>query len=351
MTLIECVPNFSEGRRLEVVDEIVAAIAGAPGVTLLDRQSDGHHNRSVITFVGEAAAAAGGRVSRRRHRRPADRPQPPRGRSPALRGHRRGALRAGQGRGHGGLRRDRAPARRPRRRRARHSRLLLRGRRARPERRNLADVRRGEFEGLRDEIGRDPARAPDEGPAAVHPQAGAVAIGARPPLIAYNVNLESADLELARRIAGEIRERDGGLPCVKAIGLALDERRAGLDEPDRLPAHLGAHGLRSRAQPGRGGWGGRARERGRGAGPRRRADRPRARGAALPGSSRATRCSRRRSWTTCCRGPSVGALPRGPSDASPSSVPSPLCTMPLDTNMCSALQSIRTHVRETRREA
>ena len=93
----------------------------------------------------------------------------------------------------------------------------------RPERRNLADVRRGEFEGLREAIGRDPQRAPDEGPAAVHPQAGAVAIGARQALIAYNVNLDSTDLELARRIAGEIRERDGGLPCLKAMGLALDD--------------------------------------------------------------------------------------------------------------------------------
>ena len=74
---------------------------------------------------------------------------------------------------------------------------------------------------MREAIGTDPSRTPDEGPARVHPQAGAVAIGARPPLIAYNVNLDSDDVDLARRIAGEVRERDGGLPNVKAMGLEL----------------------------------------------------------------------------------------------------------------------------------
>ena len=223
MTLIECVPNFSEGRRAEVVDEIVAAIVGAPGVTLLDRQSDAHHNRSVVTFVGEASAAeeaafravaaAAGLIDLNRH----EGAHPRFGATDVVpfvpvkaddmpvcieTAHRLGA-RVGAQLG--------IPV------------YFYEDAARRPERRNLADVRRGEFEGLRDEIGRDPERAPDEGPAAVHPQAGAVAIGARPPLIAYNVNLESSDLELARRIAREIRERDGGLPCVKAIGLALDD--------------------------------------------------------------------------------------------------------------------------------
>jgi glutamate formiminotransferase len=223
VTLIECVPNFSEGRRPEVVDEIAAAIAGAPGVTLLDRQSDGHHNRSVITFVGEAAAAreaafravaaAARLIDLTRHEGAHPRfgatdvvPFVPlRAEDMAVcieTAHRLGVRVGGE---------LRIPV------------YFYEDAARRPERRNLADVRRGEFEGLRDEIGRDPARAPDEGPAAVHPQAGAVAIGARPALIAYNVNLESADLELARRIAREIRERDGGLPCVKAMGLALDD--------------------------------------------------------------------------------------------------------------------------------
>ncbi len=223
MTLIECVPNFSEGRRPAVVDEIAAAVSGTPGVTLLDRQSDGHHNRSVITFVGEPAAAQEGAfraiataarlIDLTRHEGAHPRFGatdvvpfvPVRAQDMAVcveSAHRLGA-RVGAELG--------IPV------------YFYEDAARRPERRNLADVRRGEFEGLRAEIGRDPARAPDEGPAAVHPRAGAVAIGARPALIAYNVNLQSTDLELARRIAGEIRERDGGLPCLKAMGLALDD--------------------------------------------------------------------------------------------------------------------------------
>ena len=223
MTLIECVPNFSEGRRPAVVDEIVAAIAGTPGVTLMDRQSDGHHNRSVITFVGEAAAAAEGAfrgiaaaarlIDLTRHEGAHPRFGatdvvpfvPVRADDMAVcieTAHRLGARVGAE---------LAIPV------------YFYEDAARRPERRNLADVRRGEFEGLREAIGRDPERAPDEGPAAVHPQAGAVAIGARPALIAYNVNLNSRDLELARRIAHEIRERDGGLPCVKAMGLELDD--------------------------------------------------------------------------------------------------------------------------------
>ena len=223
MTLIECVPNFSEGRRPEVMDEIVAAIAGAPGVTLMDRQSDGHHNRSVITFVGEAEAAGEG----------------------AFRGIAAAARLIDLTSHEGAHPRFGAtdvvpfvPVRADDMAVCIETAWRLGARvgaelaipvyfyeeaARRPERRNLADVRRGEFEGLREAIGRDPERAPDEGPTAVHPQAGAVAIGARPALIAYNVNLDSHDLELARRIAHEIRERDGGLPCVKAMGLELDD--------------------------------------------------------------------------------------------------------------------------------
>jgi glutamate formiminotransferase len=223
VTLIECVPNFSEGRRPAVVDEIVAAIAGVSGVTLLDRQSDATHNRSVITFVGEAAAAreaafrgiaaAASLIDLTKHAGAHPRfgaadvvPFVPiRADDMAIcieTAHMLGARVGAE---------LRIPV------------YFYEEAARRAERRNLADVRRGEFEGLRDEIGRDPQRAPDEGPPAVHPQAGAVAIGARPPLIAYNVNLASSDLELARRIAGEIRERDGGLPCVKAIGIELDD--------------------------------------------------------------------------------------------------------------------------------
>ncbi len=223
MTLVECVPNFSEGRRPEVVAEIAGVIAATPGVTLLDTQSDAHHNRCVITFVGEAAAAQEGAfraiaaaarlIDLTRH----EGAHPRFGATDVVpfvpvraddmaacveAAHRLGARVGAE---------LAIPV------------YFYEDAARRPERRNLADVRRGEFEGLRDAIATDPTRAPDEGPAAVHPKAGAVAIGARPALIAYNVNLNSADLELARRIATEIRERDGGLPCVKAMGLALDD--------------------------------------------------------------------------------------------------------------------------------
>jgi glutamate formiminotransferase len=95
----------------------------------------------------------------------------------------------------------------------------------RPERRNLADVRKGQFEKLRELIGTDPARDPDFGPRAIHPTAGATAVGARKFLIAYNVNLRTADVELAKAIAKAIREKDGGFKCVKAMGFELEDRR------------------------------------------------------------------------------------------------------------------------------
>jgi glutamate formiminotransferase len=225
VSLIECIPNFSEGRRTEVVDEIVAAIAGVDGIEMLDRQSDAAHNRSVITFVGQERAAA----------------------EAAFRGVAAAARLIDLNRHQGAHPRfgaaDVVPfvpvvesdmpvcvrtARELARRVARELAIpvyLYEEAALRPEHRNLADVRRGEFEGLRAAIATDPERRPDEGEARVHPTAGAVAVGARAPLIAYNVNLDSGDVEVAKRIAGEVRERDGGLPKLKAIGLALDDGR------------------------------------------------------------------------------------------------------------------------------
>lgn len=222
MNLIECVPNFSEGRRSVVIDEIVAAIATVAHVHVLDRQSDGVHNRSVITFVAPSEAAAEAALAgiaaaarlidlnlhQGAHPRfgatdvvpfvPLQDGDMPLCVAAAETVARRAAAELG------------IPA------------YLYEQAARRAERRNLAAVRRGGFEELRESIGADPQRAPDFGAAQVHPTAGAVAVGARRPLIAYNVNLQSDDVELARSIAGEIRERDGGLPNVKAIGLALD---------------------------------------------------------------------------------------------------------------------------------
>jgi glutamate formiminotransferase len=222
VTLVECVPNFSEGRRPEVVDEICAAIEAVDGVSLLDRQSDAHHNRSVVTFVGEGRAAA----------------------EAAFRGI-AAAARLIDLNAHTGahprfgatdvvpfvpVRGDDMPvcvelARALAARVAAELDIpvfLYEEAALRPDHRNLAVVRGKGFEELREVIAADAARQPDAGAPAVHPTAGAVAIGARVPLIAYNVDLASDDLDLAKRIAAEIRERGGGLPHLKAIGLALD---------------------------------------------------------------------------------------------------------------------------------
>jgi glutamate formiminotransferase len=220
--LIECVPNFSEGRREEVVEEIVRAIGQIDGVTVLDHSRDETHNRSVVTFAGSAepvvkAATAGvGRalelIDMEQHR----------GAHPRI-----GAV-------------DVIPfvplgtakieecvdlARRFGEQIATRFELpvYLYGEAAlRPERRRLADVRRGQYEAIRDEIATEPARAPDFGPARTHPRGGAVAVGARKPLIAFNVNLKTDALPVAIKIANAVRESSGGLPAVQAMGVLLE---------------------------------------------------------------------------------------------------------------------------------
>jgi glutamate formiminotransferase len=231
--LVECVPNVSEGRRAEVVDEVVAAFAGAdPGVLVLDRFSDADHNRTVLTLAGPGpalveAAVAGARACARlidlnRHRGVHPRmgaldvlPFVPLGEATRLAGAAEPDLdcaalaeRAG--------RRIAAEAGVP---------VYLYGAAARrPDRAALPAVRGRGFEALRAALAQgDAARAPDFGGPGLHPTAGAAAVGAREVLIAYNVDLAGADLELARRIAAAVRERDGGLPAVRAMGVALNE--------------------------------------------------------------------------------------------------------------------------------
>jgi glutamate formiminotransferase len=221
--IVECVPNFSEGRRQEVIDQIAAAIATVPGVRVLDVQSDADHNRTVVTFVGEPATVeeaafrgiekAAELIDMNLHR----------GEHPRL-----GAT-------------DVVPfvpienvtmedcvalARRLGERVGRELEIpvyLYERAATCPERQNLANVRRGEYEGIKAEIATRPEREPDFGPRRVG-KAGAIAIGARPPLIAFNVYLGTADVEVAQAIARAVRHSSGGLRYVKALGLLVKGR-------------------------------------------------------------------------------------------------------------------------------
>src|SRR5687768_2971827 len=223
MPIVECVPNVSEGRRPEVVDAIVAAIRAVPGVRLLDRSSDASHNRSVLTMAGEPAAVKAAvlalfdvalrSIDLRTHR----------GEHPRM-----GAV-------------DVVPfipidgvtmaecvtlARETAADVAQRFTVpvfLYEAAASTPARTNLEDIRRGEFEGL---VAKMAAAewAPDFGSAAPHPTAGATAIGARMPLIAYNINLATDRLEVAKQIAAAIRHSSGGFRYVKAMGIALEER-------------------------------------------------------------------------------------------------------------------------------
>jgi glutamate formiminotransferase len=232
--LLECVPNVSEGRRPEVVEEIVAAFAGAaPEVLVLDASSDPDHHRSVITLMGPGpalveAAVAGAEACARlidlnQHRGVHPRmgaldvlPFAPFGAETRLRGGDDPDLDCV------------ALAERAGRRIAEEAGIpvYLYGAAARhPGWAALPAVRGRGFEALRDALAAgDVRRAPDFGGPGLHPTAGATAAGAREILIAYNVELAGADLGLARRIAAAVRERDGGLPAVRAMGVPMEHR-------------------------------------------------------------------------------------------------------------------------------
>jgi len=223
-TIVECVPNFSEGRDLAVVEAIVRALLAGPDVYLLDKEMDADHNRSVITFVGTRESVG----------------------KAALRGigeaaqlidlnHHQGAhprlgatdvvpfvpiagltledcVQIANWVAEEAWRRFQIPT------------YLYEAAARHPDRKNLEDVRRGQFEGLREEVRTNPARRPDFGEGALHPTAGATVVGARKFLIAYNINLNSPDVSLAKAIAKKIRASSGGFPAVKAMGVELKAR-------------------------------------------------------------------------------------------------------------------------------
>src|SRR4030081_1943104 len=222
--LIECVPNFSEGRDLGKVEAIVPAMSSIPGVSLLDREMDADHNRCVITIVGDRDAVAEAAL---------------RGVGKALElidlNHHTGAhprvgaadvipfipiegvtiedcVALARRVGEEIWKRFRIPV------------FFYEAAATRPDRVNLENVRRGQFEGLREEFKKNHDRQPDVGEPKLHPTAGVTVVGARKFLIAYNVNLNTADIGIANKIAKAIRFSSGGLRYVKSMGVELKAR-------------------------------------------------------------------------------------------------------------------------------
>ena len=222
--LVECVPNFSEGRRPEVLDAIVSEITSVEGIRLLDRQMNPDHNRAVITFIGppeavgeaafRACKAAAEMIDLTQHK----------GEHPRM-----GAtdvipfipisdvsaadcINLSQEVGKRIADELKIPV------------YLYEKSATTPERENLAEIRKGEFEGIRAQIGKDPKRSPDYGEAVIHPTAGAVAVGCRDFLIAYNIDLATDDVKIAKTIANAIRQQMGGYRYCKAAGFEIKER-------------------------------------------------------------------------------------------------------------------------------
>ncbi|MHA2366374.1 MAG: glutamate formimidoyltransferase [Candidatus Hodarchaeales archaeon] len=224
MAIIECVANFSEGQDTEKINKIISAITSVPGITLLDHEADKDHNRCVISFVGDtknigeaafqATKQAMELIDLTKHK----------GEHPRM-----GAT-------------DVVPfipisdvtteecvkiAEKVAERISTELKIptyLYEDAARVPERQNLALVRKGQFEGIREEIKTNPDRKPDFGPSEVHPTAGATVVGARPPLVAYNVYLGTNDVEIAKKIGRWVRHSGGGLRYVKAMGFEIAER-------------------------------------------------------------------------------------------------------------------------------
>ena len=223
MPIIECVPNISEGRRADVIDSIASSLKAIPGLRVLDVQSDASHNRSVFTLAGDADAMKAGvpklfegalaAIDLRAHK----------GEHPRL-----GAVDVVPFVPIEGVTMAECVAL------ARSIAQDVAGRfnlpvylyedaSSNPARKNLEDIRRGEFEGLAAKMAKS-EWAPDFGPASPHQTAGAAVIGARMPLIAYNINLATNRLDVAKKIATAVRMSSGGLRYVKAMGIPLEDR-------------------------------------------------------------------------------------------------------------------------------
>ena len=224
MKLIECVPNFSEGKDQKKIQSIVSAAAQVKGVTILDIENDADHNRSVLSFIAPAEAAleacflvakkSAELIDLNHHKGEHPRmgaidviPFIPVAES-TLEDCRALAKRLGDKIG-----------------RELNIPVYLYGEAAQnPSRKDLANVRKGQFEGLKELIGKDPEKVPDFGPNKIHPTAGAVAVGAREQIVNFNINLDLTDLEAGKEIAKRIRASGGGLPAVRAKEIFLKAR-------------------------------------------------------------------------------------------------------------------------------
>jgi glutamate formiminotransferase len=222
--IVECVPNFSEGERQEVLESIAKEIKGVEKVRLLAYESDKDHNRSVFTFIGEpegvrkAAFSAISKASELIDMNKHEGEHPRIGATdvvpfiPISEVTMDDCADLARALGQEVAEKLKIPI------------YLYEHAASKPERQNLANIRRGEYEGLKEAILKDPDRTPDFGPSELHPTAGATVIGARMPLIAYNVNLNCDDIDIAKSIAKAIRHSSGGLKYVKALGLEIKER-------------------------------------------------------------------------------------------------------------------------------
>lgn len=252
MRLVECVPNFSEGRRPEIVAQIRDAIAAVEGIAILDVSSDASHNRTVVTFVAPIekavdAAFAGIRAARELVDLTKHSGEHPRmGASdvvpfiPLEGTTMEDCVVLARALGERVGRELQIPV------------FLYERAATRPDRENLADVRRGEFEGLRDEIGKNPNRAPDFGPDRIHPTAGATAVGARPFLVAYNVYLgDKSNVPVAKEVARSVRGLSGGLRYVKGLGFEVDGQAQvsmNLVDTEKTPLHRAFDMVKMEAQ-------------------------------------------------------------------------------------------------------
>jgi glutamate formiminotransferase len=221
--LIECVPNFSEGRRPEVIEAIAAQVSAIPGVKLLDVKPDASHNRVVITFVGEPSAVkeaafqacckAAELIDMEKHHGE----HPRIGATdvipfiPVRNASMEECVELARSLGQEIAEKLKIPV------------YLYEEAAKMPTRRALPDIRKGQYEGLKTEIAK-PERCPDYGPARMHPTAGATVVGARQFLIAFNINLSTGDVQIAKKIANAIREAKGGYKYCRAMGVRIEER-------------------------------------------------------------------------------------------------------------------------------